>query len=232
MDSFQENVILNINSDEIKELEKGVKTLFKNSDRINLNITGLDKNFNEEEYRLQMKKISEFLIKELENNGVLKELNLLTDTIFLDKHENCMAGENTIIISPKEKIYTCCAEYSNNPDEFIGDLERGISKDYSKRLYETKNSNLCRICDAYQCKNCVYINRLYTNEINVSPSFQCRKSHIERDISIDILEKLKLLSEEIELPALREIKREDYLDPISKFSEGVENFIGYYKYNK
>ena len=231
-DSFQENIILNINSDEIEELSECLKTLFKNCNRINLNIIGLDKNFNEEVYRFQMKKISKFLIEELGNNGVLKELNLLTDTIFLDKHENCMAGENDFIVSSKEKIYTCCAEYSNNPDEFIGDLERGIFKDYSKRLYEIKNSNLCRICDAYQCKNCVYINKLYTNEVNVSPSFQCRKSHIERDISIDILEKLKILSEKIELPPIREIKKKDYLDPIYKFSDNIENLIGYYKYNR
>lgn len=231
-DSFQENVILNINSDEIKKLAKSVKTLLENCNRINLNITGLDKNFNEEEYRLQMKEISEFLIDELENNGVLKELNLLTDTIFLDKHENCMAGENIFIISPEEKIYTCCGEYSNNPDECIGNLESGISKDYSKRLYEIKNSNLCRICDAYQCRDCVYTNRLYTNEVNVSPSFQCRKSHIERDISINILEKLKPLSEKMELPTLREIKREGYLDPITKFSGNIGDFTGYYKYKR
>lgn len=232
LDSLQENIILNVHSDEIKELTEAVKVIFKNCDRINLNITGLNKDFNEEEYRFQMKEISEFLIDELENHGVLKEINVLTDTIFIDKHDNCTAGEDAFVISPQGKIYTCCAQYSNYPEESIGDLNKGIFKDYLKRLYDIKNSNLCRICDAYQCKNCRYINKLYTNEINVSPSFQCRKSHIERDISIDILEKLKPLSEKIELPYLREIKRLDYLDPIYKFSNNVGNFIGYYKFKK
>lgn len=231
-DSFQENVILNINSDEIKELSECVKTLFENCNRINLNVTGLDKTFNEEEYRLQMKRISKFLIEELENNGVLKEFNLLTDIIFIDKHENCMAGENSFVISPEGEIYTCCAEYSKNPSGFIGNLERGIFKDYLKRLYKTKNSNLCRICDAYQCKNCVFINRLYTNEINVSPSFQCRKSHIERDISVDISEKLRGLSDEIKLPTTREITRNDFLDPIVQFSKNIGGSTGYYKYKR
>ncbi len=37
------------------------------------------------------------------NEGSFKEINLLTDILFLDKHDNCQAGENTFVLSPSGK---------------------------------------------------------------------------------------------------------------------------------
>lgn len=43
---------------------------------------------------------------------------------------------------------------------------------------------MCSYCKSYQCINCRYINLKSTNEVNVSPSFQCKKSNIERLVSV------------------------------------------------
>lgn len=228
---FIDNVILNIKANEIKELSKAIDELIEFSNRININITELDRYFDEEEYRQQMEKIRDKVIKIWEEEKILKEINLLTDILFLDKHDNCQAGENTFVLSPVGKIYTCCAEYSNSEDSFIGDIKEGIVKEYGARLHKIENSNLCRNCDAYQCKNCVYINRKNTKEYNVSPSFQCRKSHIERAISLELKNRIK----DCELISSKNdsiVKTNDFLDPIVEFLKNNNEFIGYYKYKR
>lgn len=228
---FIDNIILNVKADEINKLNKAINELIKFTNRININITGLDRYFNEEEYKKQMKKISNVLVKEWEDKQTFKEVNLLTDLLFLEKHDNCQAGENTFVLSPLGKIYTCCADFSNVEDHFIGDIIQGITKEYGARLYKVENSNLCRVCDAYQCKDCIYINRENTREYNVSPSFQCRKSHIEREISLDLknrLEDCSIISSE----KTSEMKASRYLDPVSMFFENNNESTGYYKYKK
>ncbi|CAK7086543.1 radical SAM peptide maturase, CXXX-repeat target family [Tissierella carlieri] len=226
---FIDNIILNVREDEIKKLNEAIDELIKFSNRININITELDRHFNEEEYRQQMEMISDKIIKIWENEGRFKEINILTDILFLDKHDNCQAGENTFVLSPLGKIYTCCADFSNIEDGFIGEVTEGIIKEYGSYLYGIENNNLCRICDAYQCRDCVYINKKNTKEYNVSPSFQCRKSHIERVVSLDLKSKFKNCSI-IPSKNTLEIKENDYLDPISKFFKNNSEFAGYYKY--
>lgn len=176
-----------------------------------------------------MEKIRDKVIRIWKEEGILKEINLLTDMLLLDKHDNCQAGENTFVLSPAGKIYTCCAEYLINEHSFIGDIKEGIIKEYGARLHKIENSNLCRNCDAYQCKNCVYINRKNTKEYNVSPSFQCRKSHIERAISLELKNRIEDC-EVISAKSNFDIKTNDFLDPIVEFFKSNNDFKGYYKY--
>ena len=226
---FIDNIILNVKKDEIEKLSQAIGELIKFSNRININITKLDKEFKEDEYKKQMEKVSDTITKVWEEEGILKEVNLLTDILFLEKHDNCQAGENTFALSPTGKIYTCCADFSKMEDNFIGDVNEGITKEYGARLYKIENSNLCRICDAYQCKDCVYISRENTKEYNVSPSFQCRKSHIERQISLNLKNKLRDCSIIMDMGSLK-IGENDFLDPIAMFFQNNNEFTGYYKY--
>lgn len=222
-----ENVILNISSNEIYNLFVTVKTLLEKVSRINLNITEIDKTFDEKLYRDELGKISKFICDTKKSIGIIKEVNLLTDILYINEHDNCMAGYRTFVLSPSEKIYTCCGIYSKEQSRNIGDIENGIVKKYDARLYETKNNSLCRLCDAYQCNNCVYTNKLYTNEVNVSPSFKCRKSHIERLISQSMIDKFGLPEGKKE-----KLNYLGYLDPIDKFLNINTQKIGYYNYRK
>ncbi len=223
------NVIFNIESNNIEKLSNCIIKLFKKVNRIDLNIHNIDKNFDEEIYQRQLEIISKYIVEYYVNTNEFKELNTLTDLLFIDKHDNCMAGEKTFIISPDEKIYTCCAVCSTENQNNIGDLINGINKKYDKRLYKIENSNLCSICDCYQCKNCVYVNKKFTWEVNVAPSFQCRKGHIEKLVSKDLYNKLYLSNKDI---MVNDLKTNDYLDPIHKFLSKHSFQIGYYKYNK
>ena len=105
--------------------------------------------------------------------GKLKEVNILTDIFYLKEHENCGAGRYTFALAPNRKFYTCPAYFAEKK-ESVGDLKKGIHIE-NEHLLDSKFAPLCNECDTYQCENCVYINQLYTKEVNVSPSFQCKK---------------------------------------------------------
>lgn len=223
------NVIFNIESKDIANLSKYIIELFKKVQRIDLNIHDIDKNFNESLYKNQLEEISNYIKHFYKENETIKELSVLTDVLFINKHDNCMAGENTFIISPEEKIYQCCAIYSNEKDNNIGDIKKGITVKYDKRLYEIENSNLCRICDCYQCKNCIYSNKKFTKEVNVAPSFICRKSHIERLVSKKLYDEIYQSNINI---MVKNFDIYDELDPIQKFLSTDNDNIGYYLYKK
>lgn len=223
-----ENVILNISAHELKYLNSCVEKLLHKISRINLNITDIDKNFDEELYAEELDKINENICHMNNRFGLIKEVSLITDRLYIKEHDNCMAGNKSFVLTPDEEIYTCCGMYSENLDLEVGNLSTGIVRKYDARLYEIKNSNLCRLCDAYQCKNCVYTNKLYSNEVNVSPSFYCRKSHIERMASKKLCDSLNIGDEE----KREKIEEIDYLDPIDKFLEHTGQKLGYYSYKK
>ncbi len=230
-DPNYENVILNIAASEIEQLYDSVKILLTRTSRININIIDLDKQFDELEYRRQMLKIKDLILGIEKSQGIFKEVSLLTDVLFINSHDNCKAGHKTFVLSPNEKLYTCCAIYSNEAKSSIGNINDGISVDYDARLYEIENSNLCRLCDAYQCKNCIYTNKVSTKEVNVSPSFQCRKSHVERLVSSEILNELNQISK-FKLNIDKKIAELGYQDPIAAFFNINNESHGYYKYEK
>jgi len=223
------NIIFNIESKNIDKLSQSIIVLFERVDRIDLNIHNVDKNFNEELYKHELEKISNYIESIYKEDKTVKELSLLTDLLFIEKHDNCMAGEKTFIISPEEKIYSCCAVYSNEKESSIGNIVNGITAKYDKRLYEIENSNLCRKCDSYQCKNCVYTNKKHTREVNVAPSFICRKSHIEKSVSKGLYNKFYQINKDILVNYIDESKG---LDPIEKFISLNDSSIGYYQYKK
>lgn len=227
-----DNVILNIAETEINSLYDCVKSLLPKVSRINLNITDISKNFDEKMYAAQMKRLKELVMDMVKKQGIFKEISLLTDILFINSHDNCMAGDKTFVLSPEENIYTCCGVYSNESENNIGNIEEGITVDYDFRLYKTKNSNICRLCDAYQCRDCIYVNKLYTKEVNVSPSFQCRKSYIERSVSSALLNDLKDLSVFHNYINGKEIKDLGFLDPIAAFLEINGQGQSYYRYKK
>ncbi len=222
-----ENIIFNIESKNIGKLSESVIELFKRVQRIDLNIHNIDKSFDENLYKQQLEQINNYIEQLYKDKGIIKEINVLTDLLFINKHENCMAGEKTFVISPEEKLYTCCAVYSNEKDSNIGDIINGITVKYDKRLYKVENSNLCRICDCYQCKNCINTNKKFTREVNVSPSFVCRKSHIEKLVSKNLYDRFHQFNKNI---LIEKIKTPNNLDPIQKFLSLSEDDLGYYKY--
>ena len=226
------NCLLQLRQEEISELSNAVVQLFVYADRINVNIMGIDCDFDEQLYYGQLQKIKESIINRIRQGDKLKELNLLTDICFLKEHDNCQAGENHFAVGVDKNLYTCPAFYSSQTQDAIGNLSDGITRNYSARLYSIENHPICGLCDAYHCNDCVYVNVQNTNEVNVSPSFQCRKSHIERSVSQQLLQELQNMAETCTLVEHKTIPKLGYLDPIRAFFDKAGHEIGIYKYDE
>lgn len=69
----------------------------------------------------------------------------------------------------------------------IGDLQNGMNIKNSQ-LYKLDYAPLCRQCDAYQCKRCIWLNRKMTYEVNTPSHEQCVMGHLERNASRNLLQ--------------------------------------------
>lgn len=187
--------------------------------RLNVVITDVDSftdnDFNE--YKKCLEKLSDY-IKELYVSGKTPQLNLLTDRMVLDEMNNCNAGWENVTLAPDGRFYVCPAFYLANDDEdyglgkskfSIGDLEKGLNIK-NPQLYKLTHAPLCRNCDAYQCKRCVWLNRKMTYEMNTPSREQCVMAHLERNTSCELLRNIRRNGEF--LPE-KEIKEITYLDP-------------------
>ncbi len=139
------------------------------------------------------------------------QISVLSDRIILDRMNNCNAGYETIVVGPNGKFYICPAFYHEDPEDFCGDVISGLNIN-NPQLYRLDHAPICRHCDAYQCKRCVWLNRKMTLEVNTPSHQQCVLSHLERNSSRNIVETLKVNDYEINA-VIPEI---DYLDPFDK----------------
>lgn len=184
--------------------------------RLNVVITDVE-TFTEidfEKYKESLQELSEH-IEKLYVNGKSPQLNLLTDRMMLEKMNNCGAGDSNITLAPNGKFYICPAFYYENEADSIGDLEHGLDIK-NKQLYRLDHAPICRHCDAYQCKRCIWLNRKTTLEVNTPSHEQCVVSHLERNASRELLDNIRKHGAFLPEIVIREI---DYLDPYDKRNE-------------
>ena len=81
------NVIFNICEEEMENLSQYITKCYEYTDRINLNIQNITSKFNYFLYKKELKRIADFIIEENINNGKEKEINVLTDILWLEEHE-------------------------------------------------------------------------------------------------------------------------------------------------
>ena len=183
---------------------------------ISFNIVFIDvESFSETQIQVYRKILSE-LVKCIENSimaGNNIHTNLITDRIALDYMNNCGAGDTSITLAPDGKFYPCPAfYYDNNTYYTIGNIDMGLNIK-NKNLYKLEYSPLCKRCDAYHCKRCVWLNKKLTYEINTPSRQQCVMSHLEREASkllLEIFHKHNILLE-------KEIKTINYIDPFDNY---------------
>lgn len=178
--------------------------------RLNIVITDVE-TFTEEDfekYKQILHTLSEHVEKEYVG-GKSQQLNILTDRMMLDKMNNCNAGASNITLAPNGKFYICPAFFYENEDDCVGDLEQGLDIK-NPQLYKLDYAPICRHCDAYQCKRCIWLNRKTTLEVNTPSHEQCVVAHLERNASRELLGNIR--KHGMFMPDI-EIKEIDYLDP-------------------
>ena len=126
--------------------------------------------------------------------------------------KNCGAGDTTITLAPNGNFYICPAFYYDEMEDSVGDVHIGLNIP-NQHLYKLENAPICRHCDSYQCKRCIWLNRRMTGEVNTPSHEQCVTSHLERNASRKLLYSIRKHGEFMNGTEIKEI---DYLDPFEK----------------
>lgn len=192
------------------------KDLFRNHISANIVFTDLSQ-FSDNDmpvYQSALDELCKIIGSEI-ISGRLVNTNLLTDIIVLESMNNCGAGESCATLAPNGVFYPCPAFYYDDDTEAeLGNIYDGINEQ-RRRLYFYKRAPLCKRCDAYHCKRCVWLNKCLTYEVNIPSRQQCVISHIERNASRRLLD---MLHRENILPE-KEISPINYLDPFDNFKD-------------
>lgn len=196
------------------ELFSGVKPIIgflENIERLNIVLTNIEI-FKEDDFAAYDKALSKLAdaVMQMYVKGKHPQLNILTDRMMLDEMNNCGAGDTNITLAPDGKFYVCPAFYQAEDGYAIGSLAEGLDIK-NAQLYKLDHAPLCRNCDAYQCRRCIWLNRKTTLEVNTPSHEQCVVAHLERNASRKLL--LEIRKHGTFLPDKKEIEEIDYLDP-------------------
>ncbi len=210
--------VLRLSKQELFEQVEDVCALLNKVERLNVVITDVetftDADF--ERYSNVLRTLSEE-VEELYVAGKAVQLNLLTDRMMLDRMNNCSAGDTSVTLAPDGKFYVCPAFYLADEEDGIGALHTSIGDLLygldikNPQLYKLDHAPLCRHCDAYQCRRCIWLNRKTTYEVNTPSHEQCVMAHLERNASRELLNAIR--KHGTFLPEQEEIKEITYLDP-------------------
>ena len=190
-----------------------VKEWLDKINRLNIVLTDVEafKDDAVDRYHNTLEVLSDMIV-ECYKSGRFVQLNLLTDRLMLTGMNNCNAGVNNITLAPNGRFYLCPAFYYENETDSVGDPKDGLDI-RNQRLLRLDHAPLCHLCDAYQCKRCIWQNQHLTLDINTPSHQQCVVAHVERNASRTLLAKLK--EKGATLRGCHEIEEIDYLDPFN-----------------
>lgn len=191
--------------------QDAVVSLLEHADRLNIVLTDVDTFTDDDftEYKNWLSLMAD-AVEKMYVEGRSPQLNILTDRMMLDKMNNCGAGDTTITLAPDGCFYLCPAFYQQYGGFSVGSLKDGLDIK-NRQLYRLDHAPLCRRCDAYQCRRCVWLNRKTTLEVNTPSHEQCVVAHLERNASRSLLAAIR--QHGTFLPDREEIREIDYLDP-------------------
>ena len=225
------NLVLRLTFSEMLKQKDEIANLLASGKRINLCITDVEQ-FTDEQIESYKQVLNEWntALLDLYTQGQSPQFNLLTDRIMLKKMHNCEAGVNNITLAPNGKFYLCPAFYydektrvfnqlnHHNPssDNSVGNLEKGLDIP-NPQLLNLDHAPLCRNCDAYQCRRCIWLNRKLTWDNNTPSHQQCVMAHVERNASRNLLNEIRKVGEFMPNVDIREINYLDSFDVRKEF---------------
>ena len=177
-DDPQANIIMRFPREALPLLSDSVRRLLRKGCRLNFQMLDTDR-WTENDfcvYAAQLEQLASFV------PGAGVELNILTDRLNLQKMNSCGAGDDCITVAPDGKFYVCPGFYYDDAAP-CGDLESGLALP-NRHLYKIENAPICRICDAWQCRRCIWMNLRSTGEVNTPSRGQCVAAHKERHAGV------------------------------------------------
>lgn len=209
-------IVLRTMKEELFARHAHLEVLLSKTPRLNIVITDVE-SFTDEDFKTYkniLAKLAKY-VEEIYVSGKSVQLNILTDRIMLSQMNNCGAGDTSITLAPNGKFYICPAFYYDDKTDSVGDLEHGLNIK-NQQLYKLEYAPICRHCDAWQCKRCIWLNRKTTLEVNTPSHEQCVLGHLERNASREMLQNIRRHGTFMPDTEINEI---DYLDLFDKRDE-------------
>ena len=203
--------LLRASRHELVEHADNIKAIMQKVSRLMIVLTDIESFADTESYQSLLDDFSDCLCA-CYLSGKSPQLSLLTDRIMLGEMNNCNAGVSNVTLAPNGRFYLCPAFYYDNSEDAIGDVKHGLNIK-NQQLLALDHAPICRACDAYQCKRCIWMNSRMTLDANTPSHQQCVVAHLERNASRRLLQ--KMTEKGIRLNPSHEIKEIDYLDPFN-----------------
>ena len=199
----------------LKELfaaEAAVADALRRVQRLNVVITDLD-TFTDDHLAAYAALLDRWaaLLKEEYLAGRTPQLNLLTDRMMLSAPNHCNAGVENITLAPNGRFYLCPAFYYTDPEDSVDPADIP-----NAQLLRLDHAPLCRRCDAFHCRRCLWLNQRTTLEVNTPGRQQCIVAHTERNASRRLLAAIR--SKASFMPEV-DINQIDYIDPFDVKNE-------------
>lgn len=199
----------------LKELfaaEAAVADALRRVQRLNVVITDLD-TFTDDHLAAYTSLLDRWaaLLKEEYLAGRTPQLNLLTDRMMLSAPNHCNAGVENITLAPNGRFYLCPAFYYTNSEDSVDPADIP-----NAQLLRLDHAPLCRRCDAFHCRRCLWLNQRTTLEVNTPGRQQCIVAHTERNASRRLLAAIR--SKASFMPEV-DINPIDYIDPFDVKNE-------------
>lgn len=206
-------IVLRLSKRELFDNPASLKNLLSYKGHISVVIKDID-SFSKEDFETYKNLLSEITltIRDFVISDNLPQMNLITDRLFLSSMNNCNAGSETITIAPNGNFYVCPAFYYDDENDTIGSLQNGLNI-RNGQLYKLSHAPICRNCDSFHCRRCVWLNNKQTLEVNTPGHEQCVVTHLERNASQGLLNAVRSYGEFLPNIDIQEI---DYLDPFDK----------------
>ena len=205
--------IIRTSRKEVLDNREQLCALMSKVSRLNIVLTDVDGflDYDIDSYKSLLHMVADDIFSII-SSGKGIQTNLLTDRIMLEEMNNCNAGVNHVTLAPNGKFYLCPAFYYSNPQNDVGDLTSGL-KFGNQKLLKLDHAPICRVCDAFQCKRCVWLNEKLTLDRNTPSHQQCVMAHLERNASCYLLK--KLADNGIRLSNTHQIEELTELDPFN-----------------
>lgn len=218
-----DNLVLRLTIADFIAHQYDLAALLPQVKRLNICLTDIESFTDalQEDYKKALATLNAVLVNLYKSQQQL-QVNILTDRLTLTEMHNCEAGIGNITVAPNGKFYLCPAFYydekmgvsnrmnhtTKDVSRSVGDLDSGLDIP-NKQLLQLDHAPLCRICDAYHCNRCIWLNDKLTWDANTPSHQQCVIAHLERNAARDLQQQLK----EAGFQAGEEIKEISYLDP-------------------
>lgn len=212
---FSDNIVLlSINKHELSDLPKFIAGIFGKSLKLSIVLNDVE-TYSEADismYKSVLEKMEDVLFNLYKNTTEkLYEINFITDLWFLKEICGCNAGVSHYTFAPDGKWYVCPAFYHNRKSS-IGNFDETVPVEY-ENLFQLNFAPACKICNAFHCVRCIYLNKSLTEEYNVPSWQQCKIIHAERELSRKLLTRLQQVNRLfLQIPDIKPVKYDDPLE--------------------